>query len=85
MADSKSFVRRNSCGFDLRLLRVFPIIICSDDCSRAVVQFQCRIDQSVGHAEGTERWTKRAKDNPLCFRAGNNKAADEHIVARLHA
>src|ERR1044071_9234159 len=64
--------------------RRLPVIVGSNHCSSAVVQFQHRIRQCIGDPILRELRTNRTNDHPLWPSALNNKTANHHVRAGLN-
>src|SRR5690242_7388171 len=61
-----------------------PVIIACNQCSTAIVQFQCRITQSIGDPILRELRTNGTNDHSLGPTPLNDKAANHHMLARLN-
>ena len=64
--------------------RSLPIIVGGNQSAGAIVQFQCRISQYVGHPKWSELRANGANNYRLWFGPLNDKTANHHIVACLH-
>src|SRR5204862_427320 len=63
-----------------------PVIVKRNQSPTAIVQFQCRIGQCMWNVEWrrTELRTNRTDTHRLWSTSPNNKAANHHVVTRLH-
>src|SRR6188768_148134 len=64
--------------------RRLPVIIGSNQCAAAVVQFQSRISQGIGDPKLSKLRTNGTNDHPLWSSALNNKTANHYVLARLN-
>src|SRR6266550_5520452 len=64
--------------------RGLPVIICTNQCSSPVVQFQSRISQYVGDPILRELRANGTNDDSLCPSTLDNKTTNHHMLARLH-
>src|SRR5580765_3439598 len=63
--------------------RSLPIIVKGNQSSRAIVQFQCRISQWVGHPKVSEFRANGANDDSLWLAPLDDEASNHHIVGCL--
>src|SRR6478752_10030260 len=61
-----------------------PIVVASHQCSRLIVQFQCRISQRIGDPKLRELRANSTNDHSLWSCALNNETANHHVIARLN-
>src|SRR5204863_288522 len=64
--------------------RRLPVIIRSNQCSTAIVQFQSWIIQCIGDPILRELGTNGTNDHPLWSRPFDDKTANHHMLARLN-
>src|SRR4051812_5556823 len=61
-----------------------PVIIGSNQCSAAIMQFQSGISQGIGNPKLGKFRANGTNDHPLGSSALNNKTANHHVLARLN-
>src|SRR4029450_1454472 len=61
-----------------------PIIIRSNQSSRPVVQFQCRISQRIGNTKLAKLRANGTNNHFLWLAPVNHESSDHHAVIRLH-
>src|SRR5882757_10397232 len=64
--------------------RSLPIIVGANQSARAIVQFQGRISQYIGHPKWNELRANGANNDRLWCGPLDDKTANHHIVACLH-
>src|SRR5260370_1158476 len=64
--------------------RRHPIVIRGNQSSRAIMQFQGRISQWIGHRVLSEIRTNSTNNNSLWSRSLNDEAANQHVVVCLN-
>ena len=75
------------CAFDLRFLRVLPIIVRSNQGAVRCMQFDQRILQERGCRQtgADQRWPEASQHHRLGQISSNDKPADCDLVAHIHA
>ena len=63
--------------------RSLPIIIGANQSARAIMQFQCRISQYIGHPKSSELRANGANNDRLWFGSLDDETSNHHIVACL--
>src|SRR3954451_19548117 len=64
--------------------RCLPVIIGSNQCSAAIMQFQSGISQGIGDPKLSKLRANGTNDHPLWSSALNNKTANHNVLARLN-
>ena len=63
--------------------RSLPIIIGANQSARAIVQFDCRISQYIGHPKSNELRTNGPNNDWLWFAPLDDETSNHHIVVCL--
>ena len=76
-------MRGLECAIDdlLPVGRIPPVVIGGNQLARAVIKLQARISQGAGNRK---RWPDGAQDYSLRCGSGDDKTADERVIAGFH-
>ena len=63
--------------------RSLPVIVEANQCARAIVQFQRRISQYIGHPKWSELRADGANDDSLWLGALDNETSNHYVIVCL--